>query len=287
MFQRDGSPSGTLLEQSSYRMMSRFSSFTWSICLIYFYALWLFLHSVTVTGSVCVSGSSSGQNPSVSSYVTLRRGPGSSAPRVSPHLRDGGLENIRVSEWVWFWGCWWFTRLMESWGWQLLIILINWRIKETFLSGQRKSNLMTSSSLSYPSRPFSNSPCFLPGLSRRDLRVPWSVCPRRQKPCSSRAVRLEGGWLRRSSWSGWSATRRRWFASARGTSARANAPARASPPPPSPPSAPPPPTLWPPYVTPRPCVAAAGTGSTTFTTTAAMQLSSPQLHNNLAGMLTR
>ena len=133
-----------------------------------------------------------------------------------------------------------------------------------------------------------------PCLSRRDPRVPWSVCHHLLRPLSSRAAILGAGWLRRSSWSGWSATRGRWFASARGTSARATAPARASHPPLTQPSAPPPPhgclpappTLRPPYVTPQPRAAAADTGSTNFTTRAAMPLSSPQPHNNLARMLT-
>lgn len=59
--------------------------------------------------------------------------------------------------------------------------------------------------LSYVSL-FRFSSFFIPFFSWRDLRVLLSVCPHPQKPCSSRA--LEGGWLPRSSWRGWSATRR-------------------------------------------------------------------------------
>lgn len=132
--------------------------------------------------------------------------------------------------------------------------------------------------------------CFLfPRVTRRDPRVPWSVCHRLQRPFSCRAVSLGAGWLPRSSWSGWSATRRPWCANVRGTSARESA----CPPPPAPPTAPPhppgcppaPPILQPLYVTPSCRAAAADTGSTTFTT-AAMPPCSPQPHNNLAGMLT-
>lgn len=130
-----------------------------------------------------------------------------------------------------------------------------------------------------------------PRLTRRDPRVPWSVFPRRQRACSRPAVSPEAAWPQRSSWSGWSATTRRWCASVRGTSATENA----SPPPPRrPPSAPPPPPGCPPaplilhhlYVTPRvAAAAAAGTWSTTLTT-AATPHSSPQTLSNPARMLT-
>lgn len=138
---------------------------------------------------------------------------------------------------------------------------------------------------------------FLPSshhLSRRDLRVPLSVCRHLQGAHRSQVASPEAEWLQKSSWSAWSATRRRWFVSVGGTSARGSAPARASPRPPSPPNTPPPPppasgclqtlqTRRPAYVSLHPHVAAADTGRPASTHPAAKTHCNCWLHNNPAG----